>query len=209
MEIKCTNSQAATLGRLFSEAALFASVDQMRPVLATVRFGIEGDQLSMVPTDSFILGIFTVREQAVSAPADWSTMVIASELAKIGKELAKLKPGYVRDETPTVTLTFGERELIVECAAWTLKAAVVDGDFPNYKMLLPTGAGNADSWPAVNTAYLGLLSKVVLGQVAPKRGKTTYQGLGIECFGALKPLRFTGQSDHAEFVGLLMPVRVK
>jgi len=207
MEIKLSNKQAATLGQLFGEAVLFASPDNMRPTLAGVYFVEQAGKLRMVATDSYALAVFTTT--ATEVPKGFRTLIVASELAEVGKAMAKLKPAYSSDDQPKVTLTFGERELIAETDAWTLKAHVVEGDFPNYEQLIPAGDGTADAgWPAFNTAYLAIFAKVQCAKDGTAKRNKNMASLQLTCFGALKPARLESHSEHANFLGLLAPVRV-
>lgn len=208
-EIKLTSREAKVLGALFVEAAMFTSSDRMRPILTGVRFEEAGGFLSLIATDSYVLGTFTTRTKV---PAGFLSLVDAVELAAIGKALIKVaQPSvYAQGEQPaTVVLTFGEHDLVVTAPTWTLQAAVIPGDFPNYQQLMPVGSGTGDSWPALNTTYLALFGKLLLARPAPKRGRVVNFGLRFTCFGDLKPVRFEGTSDDCDFVGLLMPVRLK
>lgn len=206
MDFKLTNADAATLGKLFCEAAMFASTEQSRPVITGVLFEQdEAGDLKLTATDSFVLGTFTTH-----TPVDAVKLIIeAKPLDAIGKALSKLKPAGYQDTALRVSFTFDSDSLTVSADEWTLKARIIQGEFPNYRQLMPTGDSTADSWPALNTTYLALFGKLLLARPAPKRGKSAYFGLRFECFGELKPVRFTGKSDDCEFVGLLMPVRVK
>lgn len=208
-EIKLTSREAKVLGALFVEAAMFASSGEMRPILTGVRFEEAGGFLSLIATDSYVLGTFTTRTKV---PAGFLSLVDAVELAAIGKALIKVaQPSvYAQGEQPaTVVLTFGEHDLVVTAPTWTLQAAVIPGDFPNYQQLMPVGPGNADSgWPGLNVAYLTLFGKLQLARPAPKRGRVANHGLRFTCFGELKPVKLEGTSNDCDFVGLLMPVRI-
>lgn len=201
--LKLSNTDAAVLGALFCEASLFASIEPMRPILTGVRFERTADGfLKLIATDSYVLGAFTTRVQV----DEIESLVDAKQLAVIGKALAKLRAGY-GDDRMAVELTFDERTFTVATDSWTLKADLIIGEFPNYSQL-PAGEGNADTWPALNTTYLGLFGKLLLARPAPKRGKTASFGLRFECYGESKPVKFSGTSGHCDFLGLLMPVRV-
>lgn len=204
METKLTHKQAAVLGTLFTEAAMFASSDFTRPILTGVLCTSRDGKLSLVATDSYALAIFSTT--ATDAPAGFRVNVAALELAAIGKALAKLKPAYASDDRIAVTLTFGDRELIAECDAWRMSAPIIEGDYPNYEQLVPVGDGNADSWPRLSVKYLTVFGKVRCARDVA--GKLRHSlGLRVETFGELKPCRITASSEHAEMLALLMPVR--
>lgn len=204
MEMKLTNKQAAVLGTLFGEAATFASVDRTRPILGSVLCTSHDGKLALVATDSYALAIFTTT--ATDAPAGFRVNVSAPELAAIGKALAKLKSAGTYDDQLKVTLTFADRELVAECDAWRMTAPIVEGDYPNYEQLVPVGDGNADGWPLLSVKYLAVFSKVRCARDVGGKLKSSLS-LKVETFGALKPCRITGHSDHAEMLALLMPQR--
>lgn len=198
--IELKTAEANTLGKLIGEAALFASADTMRPILAAVRFERHAGCLRLVATDSYALGIFDTKTEL--AEGFDAQLVEADTLAAVAKTLAKLKYG-------PVTLTFADKWLEVETSDTMTKVRLIDGEFPRYEQLNPTIEPHADGWPALNTTYLALFGKLLLARQAPKRGKSVSFGLKFECFGPLKPVRFTGTSEDCDFVGLLMPVRLK
>jgi len=185
------------LGALFVEAAMFAGTDSSRPILAAVLLERTGEgRLQLVATDNYRLGIVTTN---IEVPDFESFMVEAKPLAAVGKLMTKVHA--------PVMLTVAYGALLVACDEWSQRARVVSGDFPDYPQLLPTGDYTGTDWPALDAAKLGAFCQLRLALPRPTKRLPSPLILKLEPSGALKPLKITASSEHADFVGLLMPVR--
>jgi DNA polymerase III subunit beta len=114
-----------TIGRV----ARSASRDETRPVLTGILISASGQELRMVATDSYRL---SVKQTALAAPLAGS--LEANVPARALQEL-----GRIAQQTPTETLavSVGQNQVIFELGDVTLSSRLIDGQFPNYRQLLP------------------------------------------------------------------------
>ncbi len=111
------------------KVARSASRDETRPVLTGILVSASGDELRMVATDSYRL---SVKETKLDEPlaAGFEANVPARAL----QELARIV-----GQAPTDTLIASVRtnQVIFEAGGVTLSSRLIDGQFPNYRQLLP------------------------------------------------------------------------
>jgi len=115
----------ALLGTI-EKVARAASRDESRPVLTGILVRFEGDKLVMAATDSYRLAVKETELEA-SGP-DLDAIIPARAL----QELARLAAGA--DE---VRLGVHENHVIFGAGDIWLTSRRIDGQFPNYKQLLP------------------------------------------------------------------------
>jgi DNA polymerase-3 subunit beta len=117
---------APALLATIDKVARAASRDESRPVLTGILVRFEGDKLVMAATDSYRLA---VKETDLSAGgADLEAIIPARAL----QELARLAAGG--DE---VQLGLHDNHVIFGSGEVWLTSRRIDGQFPNYKQLLP------------------------------------------------------------------------
>jgi DNA polymerase III subunit beta len=120
-----TVAAPALLGTI-EKVARAASRDESRPVLTGILVQLEGDRLVMAATDSYRLA---VKETELAAGgADLDAIIPARAL----QELARLAAGA--DE---VKLGVHENHVVFGVGDVWLTSRRIDGQFPNYKQLLP------------------------------------------------------------------------
>lgn len=117
---------AATIGRV----AGAASTDEGRPVLTGVFMTAEDDSLTMVATDSYRLAVKTTK---LSSPV--ASKIEANVPARALRELSRLIESAEEEEK--LDLWLGENQAIFGCAGTRLASRLIDGQFPNYKQLIP------------------------------------------------------------------------
>ena len=103
-----------------------ASRDESRPVLTGILVRFEDDRLVMAATDSYRLA---VKETQLSSPGPELDAIIP---ARALQELARLATG-----AEEVALGVHENYVIFSAADAWLTTRRIDGQFPNYKQLLP------------------------------------------------------------------------
>jgi DNA polymerase III subunit beta len=106
-----------------------ASRDESRPVLTGVLVRFEGGKLVMAATDSYRLSV-KETQLAGSVGRDLEAIVPAralSELARIGQAAA----------AETIAVGVQENQVVFGVDGVWLTARRIDGQFPNYKQLLP------------------------------------------------------------------------
>ena len=106
-----------------------ASRDESRPVLTGVLVRFEGEKLVMAATDSYRL---SVKETALAkGPGrDLEAIVPARAL----QELARIAGAA---DSPTIDVGVQENQVVFGAAGVWLTARRIDGQFPNYRQLLP------------------------------------------------------------------------
>jgi DNA polymerase-3 subunit beta len=106
-----------------------ASRDESRPVLTGILVRFEGDKLVMAATDSYRL---SVKETGLSDGSGRELEAIVparalQELARVGQSA----------ESDTIELGVQENQVVFGVDGVWLTARRIDGQFPNYKQLLP------------------------------------------------------------------------
>jgi len=110
-----------------------ASRDETRPILTGVLMTILGDSLKMVATDSYRLAVKETRlDQALDAEVQ--AIVPVKALGEVARLAATMGPGELE-------IVIGENQALFRLAdpagdVW-LATRLIDGQFPNYKQLLP------------------------------------------------------------------------
>ena len=106
-----------------------ASRDETRPVLTGILVSASGTELRMVATDSYRL---SVKETQLEAALEGSFE--ANVPARALQELARLAQ---HDEAQDLRVGVGENQVVFEVDGATLSSRLIDGQFPNYRQLLP------------------------------------------------------------------------
>lgn len=106
-----------------------ASKDETRPVLTGVLISAGGQELTMVATDSYRLSIKHTPLEAVLDGA-----IEANVPARALQELARIAQS---SEEPELTISLGQNQVVFEIGAIVLSSRLIDGQFPNYRQLLP------------------------------------------------------------------------
>jgi len=120
-----TIAARALLGTI-EKVARAASRDESRPVLTGILVRFEGDRLIMAATDSYRLAV--KETELAGSGADLDAIIPARAL----QELARLAAG-----ADDVQLGVHENHVIFGAGDVWLTSRRIDGQFPNYKQLLP------------------------------------------------------------------------
>lgn len=122
---------AAALADALRQVVPAASSDDSRPILTGVLFTAEEGGLRLVATDSYRLAVRDLPGASVLS-AGQSVLVPSRALS----ELARLL------DEGEVTLRLGERDATFELDDIQVSTRLIEGDFPNYKGLIPTTQPN-------------------------------------------------------------------
>jgi len=117
---------APALLETIEKVARAASRDESRPVLTGILVRFEGDRLIMAATDSYRLAVKETELETSGAELD------AIIPARALQELARLASA-----AGEVQLGVHENHVIFSAGAVWLTSRRIDGQFPNYKQLLP------------------------------------------------------------------------
>jgi DNA polymerase III subunit beta len=112
-----------------NRVARSASRDETRPVLTGILISASGQELRMVATDSYRL---SVKQTALESPLQGT--LEANVPARALQELVR-----IAQQTPsdTIAVSVGRNQAIFEFGDVTLSSRLIDGQFPNYRQLLP------------------------------------------------------------------------
>ena len=106
-----------------------ASRDETRPVLTGILVSASGSEMRMVATDSYRL---SVKETALKTPLTSGFEVNVP--ARALQELARLA-AHAEDEPLTISVR--QNQVVFVLGAIVLSSRLIDGQFPNYRQLLP------------------------------------------------------------------------
>jgi DNA polymerase-3 subunit beta len=112
-----------------TRVARSASRDETRPVLTGILISASGQELRMVATDSYRL---SVKETALETALQGS--LEANVPARALQELARIEQ---QTGAETVAVSVGQNQAIFELGGIVLSSRLIDGQFPNYRQLLP------------------------------------------------------------------------
>ena len=112
-----------------SQVARSASRDETRPVLTGILMSASGQQLRMVATDSYRL---SVKESALETQLQGA--LEANIPARALQELARIAQ---QDTAESLSVSVGQNQVIFELGDVVLSSRLIDGQFPNYRQLLP------------------------------------------------------------------------
>jgi DNA polymerase-3 subunit beta len=105
-----------------------ASRDETRPILTGILVSASGDELRMVATDSYRLSVKETRLEA-ALEAGFEANVPARALEELGR--------LVRDDVEEIRIGVRANQVVFEVGGVTLSSRLIDGQFPNYRQLLP------------------------------------------------------------------------
>ncbi len=109
-----------------------ASTDDARAVLTGVLLASEDDGVRMVATDSYRL--------AVRDLPDSSVLGSGQKVLIPGRALSELQ--RLMGDVEELTVRFGDREATFEAGSTRLSTRLIEGEFPNYRNLLPSSYPN-------------------------------------------------------------------
>lgn len=123
--------------RTFAEGARqvvsAASRDDARPILTGVLFTASGERLRLVATDSYRLALRDLEGVSVLDEGQ-NVLVPAKGLGEVQRLLTSADG--------EVEVVLGERDVVFRVGSSEVTARMIDGDFPNYQQLIPSGYPN-------------------------------------------------------------------
>ena len=142
----------AVMHEAISRTIFAVSQDSARYALGGVQVEIEGATITFAATDGRRLAIVTGTCEHVAGEGDESTdtegsikgIVPQKAMQLLDRSLgaAKDSKGEKDDETgpPTVRLAIQQNEVIVDVGSATIEARLVEGQFPDYRRVVPDGS---------------------------------------------------------------------
>jgi DNA polymerase III subunit beta len=119
--------EAGRFAEAVSQVGRAASRDEARPVLTGVLLEVSREGVVLVATDSYRLSI---RELVASADAEARAIVPERALTEAGRAAAA-------DEKGRVELFVNGSQVSFKIGGLTLTSRLIEGEFPNYRQLLP------------------------------------------------------------------------
>src|SRR3954470_24070425 len=112
-----------------AKVARSASRDETRPVLTGILVSAAGDELRMVATDSYRL---SVKETKLETPLDG-----AFEANVPARALLELTRIVAHENAETLSVSVRANQVVFAVGGVVLSSRLIDGQFPNYRQLLP------------------------------------------------------------------------
>jgi DNA polymerase-3 subunit beta len=119
--------QAGTFGEAVGQVARAASKDEARPVLTGVLVEVSREGVTLVSTDSYRLA---VRDLVATAAGEARAIVPERALSEAGRATQGNEKGEVEVFVDASQVSF-------QVGAFTLTSRLIEGEFPNYRQLLP------------------------------------------------------------------------
>lgn len=116
------------LKTLINKSIISVAIDDSRPILKGVLFEVEDDYVSAVALDGYRLAL--IKKPLLSSTARLSCVVPSRSLNEISKLLD--------DSDETVNVYIQKNYLMVDLKETLIITRLLDGDFINYKKIIPT-----------------------------------------------------------------------
>jgi DNA polymerase-3 subunit beta len=123
---------AEAMGDALRQVVRAASTDDARAVLTGVLLASDDDGLRMVATDSYRLAVRDLPDTGVLASGQ-KVLIPGRALTELQRLLGDVEQLQVR---------LGEREATFEAGGTRLSTRLIEGEFPNYRNLLPSSYPN-------------------------------------------------------------------
>jgi len=143
---------AVALAEALRQVIPAASRDDARPILTGVLLVAEGSGLRLVATDSYRLGVRDLPGESVlaahlsgAAAEGRHVLVPAKALAELQRLLGSgASPGSAAapGTENTVELSFSDRDACFDTGRARVSTRLIEGQFPNYQQLIPSGYPN-------------------------------------------------------------------
>ena len=142
---------AVALAEALRQVIPAASRDDARPILTGVLLVAEGSGLRLVATDSYRLGVRDLPGESVlaahlsgAAAEGRHVLVPAKALGELQRLLGAGAPGAAAapGTENTVELSFSDRDACFDTGKARVSTRLIEGQFPNYQQLIPSGYPN-------------------------------------------------------------------
>ncbi len=114
------------------QVVIAASLDEARPVLAGVYMYVEAGDLVIVATDSYRLAEKKLKLASMKADTKLSVIVPARTMQELARILA--------DNEGDLKVFTSDNQVMFEINGIELTSRLIDGQFPNYKQIIPDKA---------------------------------------------------------------------
>jgi DNA polymerase-3 subunit beta len=125
-------ADAPAFAEAVGQVARAASRDEARPVLTGVLLEISREGVMLVSTDSYRLA---VRELVATAGGEGKAIVPERAMSEAGRAAAAIEKGQIE-------IFVDESQASFQVGRLTLTSRLIEGEFPNYRQLLPDAYEN-------------------------------------------------------------------
>jgi DNA polymerase-3 subunit beta len=120
-------AEAARFAEAIGQVARAASRDEARPVLTGVLVEVSREGVTLVATDSYRLA---VRDLVATSAGESKAIVPERALSEAGRAAQAMEKGEIE-------VLLDESQITFTVGALTLTSRLIEGEFPNYRQLLP------------------------------------------------------------------------
>ncbi len=128
-----TRIKQRLLRKALAEVVFAAATDEARPILTGVLTKFSGDRLTLAAADNYRIAVTTLP---IEDPVEESSLVVP---AKSYAELMRVLSDT--DDFVEVMLASAKSQVLFHLEGIDLVSRLIDGQFPNYQQVLPTGHG--------------------------------------------------------------------
>jgi DNA polymerase-3 subunit beta len=180
---------AASFGEGVAQVTRAASRDEARPILTGVLLEVSREGLTMVATDSYRLA---VRELTATSEGEAKALVPERALTEAGRAAAGEEKGEVE--------LFVDQSQVAFRIGWlTLTSRLIEGEFPNYRQLLPEQYESRLS--ASRTQFLDAVRRVGLLARESSPVKMEFNALGVRLSSSSPDLGGAVEVVEAKYEG--------
>lgn len=183
-----TISASVMVGAL-QQVVRAASSDDSRPILTGVLLAPEGGGLRLVATDSYRLAMRDLPGTSVLAEGQ-TVLVPSRALSEVSRLLT---------DADELTVRFGQRDASFEVGSTVVTTRLIEGDFPNYRGLIPQGHPN--SLRVDREALLEAVRRVRLLAQEATPVRLSMSADGLELIAITQDVGQAHESLEAEFEG--------
>ena len=181
--------KASELAEGISQVARAASRDEARPILTGVLLEISREGLTLVATDSYRLA---VRELTATSGGEAKALVPERALSEVARAAAT-------DEKGEAELFVEHSQVAFRAGTLTLTSRLIEGEFPNYRQLLPDRYENR--LVASRSQLIDAVRRVGLLARESSPVKLEFNALGVRLSSSSPDLGGAVESVEATFEG--------
>ena len=183
------NVEAGAFAEAVSQVARASSRDEARPVLTGVLLEISREGVVLVATDSYRLA---VRDLVASSEREARAIVPERALSEAGRAAGA-------DEKASITVWVEDSQVSFTIGGLTLTSRLIEGEFPNYRTLLPEGHENRLT--VSRQALLDAVRRVGLLARDTSPVRLEFNALGVKLSSSSPDLGQAVETVEARFEG--------
>lgn len=188
------NVPAKTLAMVVRQVSRAVSRDETRPILTGVYLTVEDGSLRMVATDSYRLA---VREVPLDGPPQTLDVVVPG---RVLDDVSKMAP-----EDSGVSVGVSDNQIVFEFGSTVFVSRRIEGNFPNYKQLIPKDAQTTATLPRAElleavkrVALLAQHNTPLRVRIAPEEQTLSVSANTADVGEAREDLMVTAEGDAVE-----------